>query len=389
MYDPVTQEEGVQGWELAQFLPEDEELFSFESPAKPSPSLRKGARQESPFENVLKDHYRIVLARNRQKLLAAQKHMVRSRVALHEAYRYKIEQLTAPLPPLREGEFLVTSTTNGPSVHTLSGDRQPISWGHIMSGFEWGIEYVLDPATFSYDERHTYINRLYKHRVALLDAEHELLELLVDAYKDESPEMAEAIKMYRDRYRALFNIETGVRHTTSEFGLARAEKILRSFLTGLTYDFPQFALEVRYAHPIEDVGYGIQLIISRTESTPEHTVRLSITDLSKDLQALNPHLVIERAFVKPHLDPSTLTSSTWREKLERYDHAKRPLLISHINLQTIENAFQAWYAQTDLLEQAIYTPEKQLPRDFWAMIINDIFNELLTPVERQLIMTTL
>lgn len=382
-------EEGVQGWELAQFLPEDEELFNFETPGDQPSVSRKKTRQESPFETVIKEHYRIVLARNRQKLLAAQKHMVRSRVALHEAYRHKIEQLTLPLPALREGEFLVTATTNGPSVHTLSGERQPISWGHIMTGFEWGTEYVLDPATFSYDDRHTYLNRLYKHRVALLDTQHELLELLVDAYKDESAEMAEAVKIYRERYRALFNIETGVRNDTSELGLARAEKVLRAFLTALSYDFPQLTLETRSAHPIEDVGYNIQLIVSRTGGASEQLSRLTITNLSPELQAINHAAVAERSVAKPHLDPTTLTSSAWREKLERYNHSKNPLLSLHLNFETIEKAFQAWYAETDLLEHAIYTPEKQLPRDFWALIINEVFAELLSAEERQLIVSSL
>ena len=382
-------EEGVQGWELAQFLPEDEELFTFETVDEKTPTRKLSTRYESPFESVIKGHYRTVLARNRQKLLSAQKHVVRSRVALHEAYTYKIQQLAAPLPALSEKEFLVTSTTNGPSVHTLSGERQPISWGHIMTGHEWGIEYVLDPATFSYDDRHAYLNRLYKHRIAILDTEHELLELLVDAYKDESPEMAEIIKAYRDRYRALFNIETGVRNDTSEHAEARAEKILRAFLTSLSYDFPHLLLQTRCTHPIEDVGYGIQLIISRKDAVPDHAVRLHITSLSKDLQAINAGAVVEHTHVKQHLDPTSLTAGAWREKLARYSHTKEPLASLHVNLEKIQGAFTAWYGEQGLLEHALYTPEKQLPRDFWATIINEIFKDLLTPQERQMIISTL
>lgn len=386
MYDPVLPEEGVQGWELAQFLPEDEELFTFEEPEEKTPRLNM--RYENPLESALKEHYRTVLARNRQKLLSAQKHIVRSRVGLHEAYAYKVKQLTAPLPALGEKEFLVTATSNGPSVHTLAGDRQPISWGHIMTGFEWGIEYVLDPSTFSYDERHTYLNRLYKHRVALLDTEHELLDLLVDAYKDESPEMADAVKTYRDRYRALFDIETGSRRDTSELATARAQKIIRAFLTSLTYDFPALNLETRSTHPIEDVGYGIQLVSSRKDRAGE-LARLSVTDLSKDLRAINSGAVVERSTVKAHIDPTTINSSSWKEKLGRFAHAKMPLLSLHVNTEQINTAFSAWYAETDLLEHALYTPEKQLPRDFWALIIKEVLGGLLTAEERQTIISTL
>lgn len=386
MYDPALPEEGVQGWELAQFLPEDEELFTFDEPEEKIPRL--STRYESPLESALKDHYRTVLARNRQKLLTAQKHIVRSRVALHEAYAHKVKQLVAPLPPLSEKEFLVTATSNGPSVHTLAGERQPISWGHIMTGHEWGIEYVLDPSTFSYDERHTYLNRLYKHRVALLDTEHELLDLLVDAYKDESPEMAEAVKTYRDRYRALFDIETGSRRDTSALAAARTLKTVRAFLTSLTYDFPTLNLETRCTHPIEDVGYGIQLIISRKDR-PGELARICLSDLSKDLQAINGAAIVERSSVKTHVDPATLNSSSWKEKLGRFEHAKAPLLSLHVNAEHISKAFDAWYAETDLLEHALYTPDKQLPRDFWALIIKDVLDDLLSAEERQTIISTI
>lgn len=389
MYDPALPEEGVQGWELAQFLPEDEELFSFDTPeATPSkhPSIHPS---ENPVEAVLAKHYRTILARNRQKILVAQKQLVRARVALHQAYQHKIHQLTAPLEPLREGEFLVTSTTNGPSVHTLSGERQPISWGHIMTSHEWGIEYVLDPATFSYDDRHTYLNRLYKHRVALLDTEHELLELLVDAYKDESPEMAEAVKSYRDRYRAKFSIETGQPVDTSATSQAHAEKIVRAFLTGLQYDFPELGLEVRCAHPIEDVGFGIQLVVHRAAHGVHHTMLISITDLPTHLQALNPFVVVEPAHIDAHLDPRTLHTGSWREKLEKFSHHQQPSWKVYISAKNTAQAFAAWHNEPDQLSSALYTPDKQLPRDFGATLITKIFSEALSPQERQLIISSL
>lgn len=390
MQDTTPPKNGVAGWELYQFLPEDEELFDFETPPPEiTANVPKKLASENPLENALKGHYRFVLARNRQKLLMAQKHLVRSRVSLHEAYLLKMKQLAEPLPALQEKEFLVTATTNGPAVHTLSGDRQPISWGHIMTGFEWGIEYVLDPATFSYHDRQTYLERLYRHRLALLDAEHELLELLTDAYKDESADMAEAAKAYRDRYRALFDIETGNRQANAHLPEARAIKIIRAFLIGLSYDFPALGISLRTAHPIEEVGYGVHYILTRHETDPENLAPISVIELASRLQALNNLVVVKHRVLEPHLSRAILNSEAWNKKLDLHNHAHKKTIELHSNFTEINRAFSEWEALSDPLAHALETPDKHLGRDFWAGVVGGVFTPLLTAAERQLIVSSL
>jgi hypothetical protein len=274
-------------------------------------------------------------------------------------------------------------------VHTLSGDRQPISWGHIMTGFEWGIEYVLDPATFSYHDRHAYLERLYRHRLALLDAEHELLELLTDAYKDESAGMAEAAKAYRDRYRALFDIETGNRHPNAHLPEARAIKIIRAFLIGLSYDFPTLGIDLRTAHPIEEVGYGIHYVLTRRSTEADSLAPVSIVELTPSLQALNSLVVVKHRVLEPHLPRAILNSEAWNKKLALHNHAHKKTIELYSNFAEINQAFARWETITDPLERALDTPDKQLGRDFWAGVVGGVFTPLLSPAERQLIVSSL
>jgi hypothetical protein len=381
------EEEKLQGWQLRQFLPEDETLFSFDDDLVPSLEVSSAwsPREREPEEDIAAKHYRLILARNRQKILNAQKFLVRKRVELHQAYLHKLQLLEAPFLALGLNELMVVKTPRGFSVRDVSGKEAIVSLGHVMTGFEWGVEYMLDAATFSPNERRNYLDRLYRHRIALLDREAELLELLVDAYKDESPSMAEAIKSYRDRYRAAFDIETGTPHNSPLSGLALGEKLVRSWLTNLNYDFSQFNFSVRPAHPFEEIAYGVQVVLTRMPAGggKERTVLLSMAPMPEAMQALGSMVSEPRGVAKLRADHEDITSQSWLEKMTRYRHNEDQVVHLYLNPDDFMSCYHTWTEEESLFAKATAGPYRFFDRSFWMSLSTAALQNLLAPSELQ------
>ena len=148
-------------------------------------------------------------------------------------------------------------------------------------------------------------------------------------------------------------------------------------------------LDIRAAHPIEDVGYGLSLIVSRKGYEKKDFVRLRVEPLSVAMHALSDSLVVEKSIVSPHVDPHTLSSSSWKNKLANFSHSSESLVTVRVNQSLVSDAYRAWYGETDPLIHALQTPDKQLPRDFWSMIIHDALSSVLTVDEQKMIISTI
>ncbi len=395
-YDPEDQndKEGVKGWELSEFLPDDEEIFTLDGADSEAPQRSsffedlRLSHQKTEVEEAMQkqNEYRRVLARNRQKILTAQKHVVRQRVALHEAYLTKQAALSQPLPALGRDEILVVRSGALLEARTADHQSTAVNWGTIMTGYEWGVEYTLDHETFSLVERQEYLKRLYEHRVHLLDTEEELLELLADACKDERPEMAEAVKEYRNRFRARYSVETGEPLEPTDRGRVIAEKMLRSFLLSIRYDFPELDLKIRVAHPIEEVAYHLNAIVTRTDTAT--AVNIIIDRLSESIAALNKCIVVERERLPETLKNYEVTQLSWKEKLRRLDQDGQTATRVFMDFERLEDMYTAWqHAPT--FTRLTTNPVTLLPLPDRTLLASELFSALLSPADVQRIVSGL
>lgn len=181
----------------------------------------------------------------------------------------------------------------------------PVTVGDIMADLDWGRYYYLDPQTTERNVRKRYL---------IEDAKHELQALL-----DEQITIDEIASGYTsDVLRDVYTKRAEAHEATELAPGFLAEKMVRSFFTKMSYDFPESGISIEETDAFDDVNNKIDFVI-------RHSVRSRGVDVDADTSA-------ERVGIQ---FTTTQNSIALERKQSQVEEAKERVLQAHLGIDDV------------------------------------------------------
>lgn len=273
-----------------------------------------------------------------------------------------MERLQQELRALDDGEVApeaeptawhVAEHEDGRFIAERDGQALEVSTGDIMTDGEWGVTYALD----------THIDRQVRKRYAVERAKQQLSALL-----NQQVAVAEATSYKNDSKKrmAYQSIATDHERSVEHLGIV-AEKMVRTFLEKLTYDYPELDFRVERADTFQDVEEKIDFLIHRKS----HTRAVDVQVPEKQAEG-----------VQFTINPTRAVAEHKREQIARVlDEARRREHIDDIILVSLPTQdFAEAYATWKQWQQP-GGPEKNWEQDVREKVFRNVLQDLFTPEE--------
>ncbi len=215
----------------------------------------------------------------------------------------------------------VTEDVDGSFRASHGGQEVPVTAGDLMTDGDWGIAYDLDSA----------IDRRTRKRYVLERAKQQLGQLL-----DQQISATEVTSYKNDAWKrkAYESFMAQPERRAEQLGVV-AEKMVRSFLEKLTYDYPDLDFTVERADTFQDVEEKIDFLIHRKSRTravdvevPEkhaEGVQFTINPTKAVAQHKREQIarVLDDARRREHIDDIVLVSMPTQDFAETYETWKQ------------------------------------------------------------------
>ncbi len=247
----------------------------------------------------------------------------------------------------------VAEHADGRFIAERDGQALEVTTGDIMTDGEWGVTYALDRG----------IDRRVQKRYFVERAKQQLSDLL-----NEQVAVTEATSYKNDpkKRMAYENIAADHERSVEHLGIV-AEKMVRTFLEKLTYDYPELDFRVERADTFQDVEEKIDFLIHRKS----HTRAVDVDVPEKHAEG-----------VQFTINPKAEVAQHKREQIARVlgearrrEHIDDIVLVS-LPTQDFAEAYATWKQW-----QQPGGPEKNWERDVREKVFRNVLQDLFSPAE--------
>lgn len=266
-----------------------------------------------------------------------------------------------------------------------TGQKTKITWGQIMTGTEWGIDYFLKQS-IGKQERRAFIEHKFDVAEEEFEYEEDLISELQTRLADPSLARAPETVAFRAMHRTRYSEEARRQPEYFQQPGVLAEKIARVFLTRLGFDFPELHLKVKAVSPLDDVNKKIDFVVYH-QKVPQDLEGVKIEELPETEENKAKSISFKRKLIQFTTNPHAREHKEKQMRGSQFNREGEKVTIVSIEMSNIKKLFADWERKRP--HEKMVGPEEFLPKNIKEALFREVMSGILKPEEIETICTKL